>query len=83
MRLPRLTTAHQWVVLLDSLYKSIIYKDFFISLSPALLRRYIKKSRTLQARQEEYLKKKEIINVVFFLQSSMIRWFFRLMQRAR
>ncbi|MBQ7279871.1 MAG: hypothetical protein IJR13_03980 [Bacteroidales bacterium] len=70
MRLPRLTTAHQWVVLLDSLYKSIIYKDFFISLSPALLRRYIKKSRTLQARQEEYLKKKEIINVVFFLQSS-------------
>ena len=59
-------------MLLDTLYKSITFRDLFISASPWLQKRRMKKVRKLQEHAIEACRKKDLLTVVFFLQSPSI-----------
>ena len=55
---------------IDSICKSITYKDLFIAISPRLFKRRMKVVRIMQEETLQQLKSKELLKVVFFLQSS-------------
>lgn len=57
---------------LDTIYKSIKFRDLFIAASPWLQKRRMKKVRKLQGKAIEACRKKEVLTVVFFLQSHSI-----------
>lgn len=59
-------------MLLDTIYKSISFGDLFIAASPWLQKKRMKKVRKLQEKAIEACRKKEVLSVVFFLQSSSI-----------
>lgn len=60
------------VSFIDTIYKSILFRDFFIALSPKLLRRKVGNVRSAQARKIEQLHKQDKCRVVFFLQTPSI-----------
>ncbi len=57
---------------IDALYKSVTYKDMFITAFPFLLKRRVRKARKQQQKTLEELKKKEKITVAFFLQTPSV-----------
>ena len=60
------------VSFIDTIYKSILFRDFFIALSPKLLRCKVGNVRSAQARKIEQLHKQDKCRVVFFLQTPSI-----------
>ena len=56
----------------DSIYKSLIFRDFIIAICPSALRRKVKQVRKLQHRkiQQVYMQKK--CRVLFFLQTPSV-----------
>ena len=56
----------------DTIYKYIVFGDFFIATIPFFQKRKIKKVRALQEKLASSLKKKDVIKVVFFLQHSSV-----------
>lgn len=70
-------------MLLDTLYKSLTFRDFFIAASPWLLKKRVKKVRKRQEKAIESLRAKESINVVFFLQSSSIWKYDKLYEKLK
>jgi len=57
---------------LDTLYKSLTFRDLFIATCPAIQKRRIRKVRRLQEKALHDLRQKEQLTVVFFLQNSSI-----------
>ena len=57
---------------LDTLYKSLTFGDFFITASPWIQKRSIKRIRKRQEQALRDVRQKERISVVFFLQTSSI-----------
>ena len=68
---------------LDTLYKSLTFRDFFIAASPRLLKRRVKKVRKLQEKAIEAIREKESVTVVFFMQSSSIWKYDKLYQKLK
>lgn len=60
------------VSILDGIYKTLIYKDLFLSISKSHLKRKTKQARKHHSKCIERLRHKDIITVVFFLQNSSI-----------
>ena len=57
---------------LDTIYKTIVFKDLFIVTSKKLEKKRIQRVRKRQEQAIQELKKKDVINVVFFLQNDSI-----------
>ena len=60
------------VSLLDTIYKTLIYHDFFFAAFPCIQKRKIKRIRKKQNEQILACQKKKTLTVAFFLQSSSI-----------
>ena len=70
-------------MLLDTIYKSLIFKDLFIAASPWLQKKRMRKVRKLQEKAIEAASKKDVLTVVFFLQSSSIWKYDSLYQKLK
>lgn len=60
------------VSFIDNIYKWLTFHDFFIAVSPRLLRREVNRVRKLQAKKIEQLRHKDKCKVLFFLQTPSI-----------
>jgi len=60
------------VSLLDSLYKSITFRDFFIVASPAFLRKKVAKVRKKQSNRIAQIQRKDRCRVLFFMQTPSV-----------
>ncbi len=56
----------------DTIYKTIVFKDFFIAAFPSCQKRKIKKVREQQDKLVKSLKNKEVLKVLFFLQTGSV-----------
>ena len=70
-------------MLFDTIYKSLIFNDLFISVSPWLQQRRMRKVRKLQEKAIEAARNKDVLTVVFFLQSSSIWKYDSLYQKLK
>lgn len=70
---------------LDTLYKTLTFHDFFITLFPSLQKREIRRVRKLQEKCKVHYSRKKKISVVFFLQNESV-WkydsLYRLMEKS-
>lgn len=60
------------VSFIDIIYKLLVFHDFFIAVSPHLLRCKVKRVRKLQAQKIEQLRHQDKCRVLFFLQTPSI-----------